>query len=283
MKANYPMKKLKLCQRWRDHRASYRPEGEPIQVNRDGYFAEVIPKKVAKEFVNKHHYSGSCPPPRVTVGLFRDNDWGLHDLVGVAAYTVPNNENVIPHWLNMDKTEGIDLGRFVLHETVPANGETWFLSQSFKLLEQELPELKAVMATSDPIVRFNAHGDVVMPGHVGTIYQAHNGRCIGRTSSKTKKMAPNGVIITDRTLCKLKNGERGNDYVKRMLNKYIGGKHADETWKQYVARAETSFTKVKHPGNHVYCWAIGDEKKRTRRTFKDALPFPKTVELPNEA
>lgn len=250
-------------------------------MDADGYFAEVIQKSLAKEFVLKHHYSGSMPPTRVSVGLFRDNDWGMHDLVGVAAYTVPNHERVIPKWLNMDKTQGIDLGRFVLHESVPANGETWFLSQSFDLLVEELPEMRGVMATSDPVVRMNKHGEVTMPGHVGTIYQAHNGRNVGRTSSYYKKMNPNGVIVTDRTLNKLRNGEKGNNYVYQMLKEYAGLKRPDEDWKQYVARAEQKFVKFKHPGNHVYCWAVGDEKKRTRRKFHEPLPFPKIVELAN--
>ena len=66
-----------------------------------------------------------------------------------------------------------------------------------------------------------------------------------------------------------------------MLKEYAGLKRPDEDWKQYVARAEQKFVKFKHPGNHVYCWAVGDEKKRTRRKFHEPLPFPKIVELAN--
>ncbi len=124
-------------QRWRKQRARYRPAGEPIDPSR--YAVDVIEgDKPARAFVQAHHYSGTYPAARARVGLYR----GL-ELVGVAVFSVPCNSRTIPASApDLAALEGVELGRFVLLDDVPANGETWFL--------------------------------------VGTIYQAFNGMYLGR-------------------------------------------------------------------------------------------------------
>ena len=53
-------RRLDFCQRWRAHRSTYRPAGEPIDTIR--YGVEVIDSdKVAGAFVREHHYSHSLP------------------------------------------------------------------------------------------------------------------------------------------------------------------------------------------------------------------------------
>jgi hypothetical protein len=57
-----------VCRRWRQGRTSYRPAGEVI--NPHHYFAEPIEERVAKQFIETHHYSRSYPAARFRVGYF---------------------------------------------------------------------------------------------------------------------------------------------------------------------------------------------------------------------
>lgn len=275
-----------VCQRWRNHRSEYRPSGEAIDIEGGGYHAKLIPKATAAEFVRTHHYSGSYVAARVNVGMIRDNAEGGQELCGVAGYSVPMSQAVIPKWLNCEPENGIDLGRFVLLDDVPANGETWFLKQSFKLLKEDKPEIQAVMATSDPLVRVNyLTGEIVMPGHVGTIYQAHNGAYLGRTTKKTVISGNDGNVITGRTLSKVRNQESGKDYsYQKLLAAGATEKQSSEQWRDYVRRATRELNRIQHPGNHVYAWPLGENKKENReirQTIGAINPsdYPKEVEV----
>lgn len=273
-----------VCQRWRTHRSYYRPSGEPIDIDGGGYHASIIPKVVAKNFVEEHHYSGSYVASRLNVGLIRDDNGGGHEVCGVAGYSVPMSQQVIPKWLKCDNQQGIDLGRFVLLDDVPANGETWFLAQSFNLLKEELPTIDSVMATSDPIVRLNAAKDVVMPGHVGTIYQAHNGAYLGRTAKKTVVSGADGNVITARTISKVRNQEQGREYAyRKLLQAGVSPKLDTETWREFANRARLSLKQIRHPGNHVYAWPLGSNKREIKEIRNRIGPslskYPKEVEF----
>lgn len=125
------------CQRWHLRRESYRPAGEPIDPSR--YGVEVLGEGQARDYVVRHHYSGSYPAARCRVGLLRTTG-ASRELVGVAVFSVPAGPKVIGAWLPHldDPIEGVELGRFVLADDVPANGETWFLRRAFEALAAEL-------------------------------------------------------------------------------------------------------------------------------------------------
>src|SRR5437879_3121319 len=111
------------CQRWNKHRTSYRPAGEPIRTAE--YGVEAIDKAEAKRFVEAHHYSRSFPARRFSFGLFHGRT-----LAGVAVFSVPMSQAIIPKYCAVEPNAGVELGRFVLLDSVPANGETWFLSRA---------------------------------------------------------------------------------------------------------------------------------------------------------
>lgn len=257
------------CQRWRNHRDSYRPAGEPIDPSQ--YGVDLLPECVAKEFVKHHHYSGTYPAAVCRVGLFR---WG-GELVGCAVFSTPQQGAAIPCWTGTEA--GVELGRFVLVDDVPANGETWFLKRSFRLLRQEKPHLEAVLSYSDPVRRVNALGDIVLPGHVGTIYQAHNGRYLGRSSARTLDLKPDGQVISPRALSKIRLDERGAAYAyEQLLEAGAPRRRSFESGRAYVKRAlsEGPFRRFRHPGNHAYVWSL----KRRHRIERPARPYPKTIE-----
>src|SRR5262249_56211241 len=114
-----------------------------------------------------------------------------------------------------DARDGLELGRFVLLNEVPGNGETWFLGRAFRFLRRE--GFAGVVSFSDPCRRTNQRGEQVFGGHVGWIYQAHNAVYLGRGTPRTLKLLPDGSVLSPRAMQKVRSGERGVGYVVRLL------------------------------------------------------------------
>lgn len=258
---------IPLNQRWRDRRDSYRPAGEPIQTRRYEV-ASIELDRVARDFVQRHHYSGSMCPARRRFGLYR-----REQLVGVAVFGVPQNYATYKA-LPGDRDECVDLGRFVLLDDVPANGETWFLARCFDALRRD--GFVSVVSFSDPAPRKTKTGHVVFGGHVGTIYQAHNAIYMGRSKSERKWLLPCGRVLSARGLSKVRNDERGGRDTKLALQAAGAPELAPDadakawlsTWLPRVC------TPLRHPGNHKYAWAI---PRRARRHLPASLPYPKQL------
>jgi hypothetical protein len=250
------------CQRWRNHRTSYRPAGEPIDPSQ--YGVEPIEREVAKRFVETHHYSRTFPAARFCAGLFH-----RRTLAGVAVFSVPMNQAVVPKYCGVRPNDGAELGRFVLLDSVPANGETWFLSRAFRTLPKTI---LGVVSYSDPMPRSSVAGQIVKPGHVGVIYQAANAAYFGQSCKRTILLASNGEVISERALSKLRNGERGREYVREMLSGLGAKQLVGESDEAFVVRLLKSdmFRRVRHPGNHTYAWSL-----HKRITITSDLSYPK--------
>lgn len=255
--------------RWRSGRSSYRPPAEPIRT--EEYGVEVLDEGPAKAFVTEHHYSRSYPAARCRVGLFR-----RHQLVGVAVFSVPAQGKAIPAWLGVEALHGVELGRFVLLDDVPGNGETWFLARAFKLLRQEKPEVQGVLSYSDPLPRRSEEGAVVMPGHVGTIYQAFNATYLGRSRPGEVILGADGRPVSPRALSKIRNDEQGAGYAAEALVR-AGAPRRQllEDPGSWVRRAleQGPFRRLRHPGNHVYGWSFSKAC-----TLPQGMAYPKKVE-----
>src|SRR5262249_11685086 len=55
----------------------------------------------------------------------------------------------------------------------------------------------------DPVPRRTAAGDLVFPGHIGTIYQASDAEYLGRTTPRRVLLLPNGRVLSERALSKV--------------------------------------------------------------------------------
>lgn len=246
------------CQRWRNGRDRYRPAGELF----DHRHASVqrIDTATAKSFICEHHYSGSYPATRLNVGLFVKKPFEKEVLAGCAAFSVPMTQAVIPSLLDgLHPSLGVELGRFVLLDSVEANGETWTLARAFRLLREALPEIRGVVSYCDPLPRYSKTGELVKKGHVGTIYKAFNARHRGRSAPRTLLLAPDGSVANGRALSKLRNGESGAGYVERALRSMgADPRRLSETGAEYVARLIGGgfFRRVRHPGNMAFSWSF---------------------------
>lgn len=246
------------CLRWSRRRHGYRPAGEVLRTDR--YSVEPIEEALAKRFVVENHYSGSFPAARYRVGMFEHQEFRRPALVGVAVFSVPMTAAVIAKHLGVPASQGVELGRLVLLDEVPANGESFMLGKAFRLLRRALPDLKGVVSFCDPMPRHDAEGREVKRSHTGVIYRAHNAAYRGRGLPRNQLLMPNGACANERALSKIRNEERGKDYVIRQLldagapNRLLGESLQD--WLVRL-RQERFLRSVRHPGNHVFTWDWG--------------------------
>jgi len=276
-----PVQQLGLfegCQRWSGRRASYRPAGEPFEPNR--YGVEVIDFALAKAYVHENHYSGSMPASRLQVGLFqKESPFHRSGLVGVAVLSVPVQEQAIPAWLDgLNPRLGVEIGRLVLADAVPANGESWFLGRTFKVMRKMLPEVVGVLSYCDPLERRNAVGEIVKRGHTGVIYQAFNGKYVGRSSARRMVLARDGRCISERALSKIRLEEQGAGYaIRQLCDMGAPAPKPFESGRAYVDRAieEGSFQRVRHPGNLCFRWFV-KPRKRSSEAVRHANPAEAT-------
>lgn len=177
-----------ICQRWTERRESRRPAGETIKTS--AYDVEPIAPDAARAFVRAHHYAGSCAPPAHPFALYQRGE-----LAGIACFGPPPSMNahraVFPR---LGTREAVTLGRFVLLDAVPGNGESWFIARCFDLLRQR--RIVAVESCSDPESRESLDGRKVFRGHIGTIYQSTNGVYVGKTNDATLRLLPDGTVYS---------------------------------------------------------------------------------------
>jgi hypothetical protein len=241
-----------FVQRWRGGSDSYRPPDETIRTT-EYDVAELAGDIEAKAFVIAHHYSGSYPAARWRFGL-----WHHGRLKGVAVFSHPCNDRVLTNIFPGKPTDSVELGRFVLLDEVPGNGETWMLGQCFHLLRHE--GLAGVVAFSDPCRRLSRSGALVFGGHIGTIYQAHNGVYLGRGTARTLTLLPDGSILSDRAQQKVRACDRGVRYCVGQLVEF-GAKPPLSLvpncltdwlreWKHRLCHT------IRHQGNHKYAWPL---------------------------
>ncbi len=244
-----------------------------------GYTVEPIgDDTTARAFVLAHHYSGSYVAARRRFGLYHRGE-----LVGVAVYSNPAALAVLTCVLPElnPRCESVELGRFVLLDEVPGNAESWFLARCH---EQLLAGgVAGIVSFSDPVPRRLPSGELVSPGHVGTIYQATNAVYTGKSDRRTLWVLPDGTIFNGQALQKIRQRKQGHVYAERQLIRW-GARpmRAGEDPKVWLREARTAcgVTTFRHPGCHRYVFALGrnDRARKQVRIALPAQPYPKKRE-----
>lgn len=260
-----------LTQRWNQKRALYRPAGEVI--NPRHFDIAPIEEADAKAFVLSHHYSGSYPAARFRFGLFQQGH-----LCGTAVFSHPCNDLVLTNIFGHTATDAVELGRFVLLDSVPSNGESWFLARCFEYLRRS--SLIGVTTFSDPVPRRTSDGVEVHPGHIGIIFQASNGVYLGRSTPRTLRLLPDGTVLSDRAIQKIRKREQGWRYAAALLEDAGASSPDDDlaVWLKYWLPRVTR--PLRHPGNHRYAWPL---QRVTRKLLPQNLPYPKIAPIFGEA
>lgn len=286
------------CQRWSDGRHSWRHVAEG-GFDASRFEITTIPEATARAFTIRHHYAASFPAARFTYGLVTDDETLRIDgtmidgkaLVGVAVLSVPMHARVLTNvFPDLEPfTESLELGRFVLTDT-PANAESWFLGRLFRRAASD--GIRGIVSFADPLPRHRTVTDIddagqvatrleqVTPGHCGVIYQAANALSLGRSTARTLTYVPRaGLVLSARTLSKIRGQERGSDAAERHLvdlGATPRGPRADPSAWLRDALDEIGARSVRHPGNYRYAWTIGPGAARRRdRVLLPRTPYPK--------
>jgi hypothetical protein len=260
-------------QRWRGRRHFFVPPERRFRPARYDVL-ELPGDAAAKAFVLQHHYAGSYPAARRRYGLF-----GPAGLEGVAVFSVPCNDRVLTGVFAAPAHQTVELGRFVLLDQVGFNGESYMLARCFELLRRE--GFRGVVSFCDPVPRTTADGQVVFRGHLGTIYQAANAVYLGRGTARTLRLLPDGRVLSERALSKLRVPDRlprvkGWRYAADLLEE-AGADPAPEPGcgdlAGWAARWVPLLTRpLRHPGCHRYAFALD---RRLRPRLPPALAYPK--------
>lgn len=265
-------------QRWRNGQHSWRHKSEGGFDSTRFEVALIDKDTPAKDFVLQHHYSRSYSSALLRAGLYEAGA-----LVGVAVFAGPMQSKVLtsafPTLQPYD--ESMELSRFVLLDRVPANAETWFLAQAFRLVAHE--GVRGVVSFADPVPRVAVDGEVVMPGHVGTIYQASNGLfTVGRSTPRTLVLGPDGRSLSARTMQKIRKQEQGARYAEAQLVAWGATPRAEAedptAWLRH-ALTEAGVRRVRHPGNYRYLFRVGRSRSERSRVAigMATAPYPKTA------
>jgi len=133
-----------------------------------------------------------------------------------------------------------------------------------------------VVSFSDPVPRDTALGKRVFPGHVGTIYQAHNGVYLGRATPRTLRLLPDGTVFSDRAIQKIRKHEQGWRYSSGILERFGADPLRDDpaSWLAYWLPRLTR--PLRHRGNHKYAWPLDPT---LAKYLPRSLPYPKVFAL----
>ena len=134
----------------------------------------LIPKPLARTFIEKNHYSGKLSSCRYPIGVFfqSDEEHKFFDekeekLIGCIAYGFPIGRRVLGSIFKKDlelTTKNIlELTRLVIYDGYGKNIESYVISQSFKWLKENASDVKVLISYADP-----------EQNHAGGIYQATN-------------------------------------------------------------------------------------------------------------
>jgi hypothetical protein len=270
------------CQRYREGRG--RPALGELFDPTIHDVAPIAEQDIAEAFIKLHHYAGYASPTPHRFGLYCRGE-----LVGVALFGPPASMNAHRAvWPTLGTKEAVTLGRLVLLDSVPKNGESWFIARCLELLASPklyrplmsdgTPRLPVVgvESCSDPWPRVNAKGETVFRGHLGIVYQATNGRYVGRTNDNTIRVFPDGTVLSNRSSGKLVRKERGNAHPVDQLEAWGAEPfQPGEDATAWLRRWRSTLTRtMRHRGNHRYLWCL-DRRRRREVLSAPALPYPK--------
>jgi hypothetical protein len=223
----------------------------------------------SREITSREINGDSAPDRAVDVSAGGRSDDAA--LVGVAVFGVPAQAKVLTNvFPGLEPyRESLELSRLVLEGPAhcgvgraPANAETWFVARCLRELADD--GVRGVVSFSDPVPRVRSDGTVVMPGHVGIVYQASNAVCLGRATARQVWVLPDATVLHERAMSKVRRLERGHEYVERRLvalGARVRPDRADpQAWLR-DALLDVGARPVRHEGNWRYAFVTG----RTRR------------------
>ena len=147
---------------------------------------KVIPKRIADEFVKKHHYSVKVVQnSQLHFGAFLDGQ--LHGCLQYGPSM--DKKKIIKLVEGSGWNEFIELNRMAFDDYLPRNSESYCIGKTLRMIKKQAPQIKWVVSFADGC----SCGD-------GTIYRASNFVLTGIRENKTILKFPTGEKFAAMTL-----------------------------------------------------------------------------------
>lgn len=254
-----------FTQRWRERRAVFLQK--QIFFNPRRHEVEKIPIKLAADWIIKNHYLGSFPSATVCYGIFRSGE-----LAGVAVLGTAQHKNTIPNVFGLAHSKDcLLLQRFALEDALEFNAESYFLARVRAKLKRE--GFCGILTMSDETPKTDVLGNVIFPGHIGTIFKSDNAVYLGRTSKSDEYLFPDGIVLSNRSFSKLVNDESGWSYMAQKFESYGASKcpqaaSEKREWGFYWRGQLTR--KQRNSGKLRYAWSL-----HPKIVLPKSLPYPR--------
>jgi len=213
-----------------------------------------IDKRIARDMIEKNHYSGRLSSCRYPLGLFYEED-SQHQffdknekLIGVACYGFPVGRRVVGSIFSEEVIQNkniLELTRLFIHDGYGKNIESLAISLSFKWMKEFAQNIKVLISYADP-----------EQSHDGAIYQATNWIYQGCGDFQ---LAPTYSLRV--------NEDDDWMHSRSVYSKY--GSAAPENLKKAIGR---DFWLKKEASKHRYIYFLGN--KRENRHFKRMMKHP---------
>jgi hypothetical protein len=213
-----------------------------------------IDKRIARDMIEKNHYSGRLSSCRYPLGVFYEED-SQHQffdknekLIGVACYGFPVGRRVVGSIFSEEVIQNkniLELTRLFIHDGYGKNIESLAISLSFKWMKEFAQNIKVLISYADP-----------EQSHDGAIYQATNWIYQGCGDFQ---LAPTYSLRV--------NEDDDWMHSRSVYSKY--GSAAPENLKKAIGR---DFWLKKEASKHRYIYFLGN--KRENRHFKKMMKHP---------
>ena len=159
------------------------------QMKVTDFTVELVQRNAIAKFVEKHHYSHNTSGVQsyYHFGLFRENKFGLPELIGAIMYARPSMPATANKYNPINPDRCFELRRLVCVDDTPKNTESYFISQCHKWTRQNT-NIEVIVSFAD-----------LEEGHTGVIYKASNFHYLGQTGGGSKLMV-DGVLRHNRSL-----------------------------------------------------------------------------------
>ncbi len=107
------------------------------------------------------------------------------------------------------------------------------------------------------------------------MYAATSGIYTGRSTARTLRILPDGGVLSERAIQKIRSGEKGSHYASQLLVRSGAPPLADDPrewlriWLPRITRP------LRHSGNHRYVWPF---HRAIRKQLPPGLPYPKFLD-----
>lgn len=215
----------------------------------------LINKSVAKQFVEKNHYTKRLSSARYTLGLFHVSeeehmffDGENEELIGCLVYGHPVSNATVTSVFNtidLELSAILELTRLVIFDGYGKNIESYFIGQSFKWLKENDPQVKVLISYADP-----------EQNHTGLIYRATNWLYQGCGAGK---------LMPDFSIKALETDEW-------MHSRTVGSVYGSRNINSLAEKIGHTFWRKEEFPKHRYIYFLGS--KTERKKFKKDVKVP---------